>query len=177
MGDVLKLYEGRPLELKAYLAEQRATGFPDLSSQHRQFCYEYVANYDIYEAADSADIGRTAARRTFAMPMVQEFIQYLNEEKQHYSLISAAFVEAQYLNLYGKLIGAEEINMIVDGSQICGKKFHGSEAVAALRDMAKSTGFYKEEPKANVSVSVSVNDVKLTNEQKAILDKALDSSY
>jgi hypothetical protein len=149
-----------------------------LCTQHKHFCYEYITTYNIYEAADAASIARTVARRTFQKPLVQEFIQYLNAEKQHYSLISAAFIESQYLSLYGRLLGEEQINTLdKDGNEISVLKFHGPEAVSALRDMARSTGFYKEEPKTAVNVHVSLNDVKLTNDQKAVLDAALDASY
>lgn len=145
MSNLPQVFETKPEELKAWLEENRQNGFLDLSSQHKQFAFEYLKCYSHLQAADAVGIARNIALRTLKDPLVQAFIVYLNERKEHYTLIDASFIEVQYLSLYGKLIGEEDVPMVdKNGDCFVGRKFHAAEAVGALRDMAKSTKFFKE---------------------------------
>lgn len=180
MSNVSSLYEQNLDGLKDLLASNRLNGFADLPAKHRLFALEYFKEPNHYKAAEAADIGRASAIRTLRDPLVQEFLKYLREKQEHYTLIDKSFIEVQYLTLYGKLLGEDEVPMVdKDGCAFKAKKFHASEAVSALRDMAKSVEFFKDEG-AKVNVSVGVNNfatVDLTDEQKAILDAALNEQY
>lgn len=145
MANLPKTFDGNPEDLKKFLEKNRQNGFLDLQDQHKQFAQEFLRCYSHLQAADAAQIPRSIAMRVLNDPLVQCFLTYLREKKETYTLIDTAFVESQYLSLYGKLIGEEEVPM-VDKDGVCfqGKKFHASEAVSALRDMAKSTKFFKE---------------------------------
>lgn len=178
MSEISNLYSGNPDALKSWLEANRQNGFMDLPQQHRAFVLEYIKTHDRFDACDVAGISRNQSLKVLRDPLVQEFIKYLNEQKQHYSLIDASFIEVQYLSLYGKLLGEEEVAMVdKDGNTLVRKKFHASESVAALRDMAKMSGVYKEDPVSPVNVNVNLADVKLTNNQQAALDKALDDEF
>lgn len=162
-----------PGELKQFLVDERANGFLSLTQEQRIFGLSFTQGFSYLEAADKAGISRNAAARTLRDPLVACFINYLNQQKEHYSLIDASFIEVTYLNLLAKLMGEEEVPMVdKEGTPISRKVFHSSEAVALLRDMAKVSGHYKDDP--SIILNVATN---LTEEQKAILDKALDANY
>jgi phage terminase small subunit len=153
----------------------RLNGFADLTAQQRLFALEYHKEPNHLTAADAAGIGRTAAMRTFRDPLVQEFLKHLREKQEHYTLIDKGFIEVQYLSLYGKLIGEEDVAFVdKEGDTQMVRKFHASEAVSLLRDMAKTIGVLKEE---GANVTFNMNNVNLTDEQKSILDAALDAKF
>jgi len=162
-----------PDELRTFLADERENGFLSLGQIERTFALEFVASGSYIEAAEKAGIGRDRARRLLKDSHVACFINYLNQRKEHFSLIDVSFVEVQYLSLFAKLMGDDEIDLVdKEGTVSRVKKFHASEAVAALRDMAKISGHLKDDPSL-----VVINGVQLTEEQQAILNKALDERY
>lgn len=179
MSEISALYDENPEGLKAWLETNRLNGFSDLSQAERLLALEYVKTGDRFEAAKAAGIAPNRILRTLRDPLVQEFIKYLNDQRQHYSLIDASFVEVQYLSLYGKLIGEEEVPIVdKDGFVLMRHKFHASESVAALRDIAKMSGVYKEEQSAvNVNIGLGGQTVKLTPEQQAAFDEVLNDRY
>lgn len=180
MSSVTSLYEQNLNGLKEHLESNRLNGFADLPANHRIFALEYFKEPDRFKAAEVAGIAKSGALRVLRDPLVQEFLKYLRDKQEHYTLIDKGFIEVQYLNLFGKLIGEEDVQMVdKDGVAFTAKKFHASEAVSALRDMAKSINFFGDEsPKLSVNVGVNnFANVELTDEQKAILDAALDAKY
>ena len=166
-------------ELKEKLEANRLNGFAGLPANHRLFALQYHQFPDHREAAEAAGMTRASGIRVIRDPLVQEFLRHLREKQEHYTLIDKGFIEVQYLKLNGKLLGEEEVSLVdKDGCSFIAKKFHASEAVSALRDMAKSIEFFKEEPAPNVNVNVNnFVTADLTDEQKAILDAALDAKY
>lgn len=160
-------------ELSKFLAEQRENGFLDLDQNKRLFALEFVQTGSYVESAAKAGVASDTGRRWLKDPLVSCFINYLNQQKEHYSLIDASFVESQYLGLFAKLVGEEEVDIVdKDGLAIRRKKFHASEAVAALRDMAKISGHYKEDVSLNMKLTAD-----LSEDQKQILDKLLDGKF
>lgn len=173
MSTDIKPSDMRPDDLKSFLADERANGFLSLSQQQRQFAIEFTKCASHLEAADLAGIPREKALRTLRDPLVACFVNYLNQQKEHYSLIDASFIEVQYLGLLGKLMGEEEVACVdKEGTPMTRKIFEGSAAVALLRDLAKISGHYKDDPSVVVNVTPA-----LTEEQQALLDKALDERY
>lgn len=169
----IKPSEMNPADLKQFLVDERANGFLNLAQDKRAFALAFVSGASYLEAADEAGIHRTSAARTLRDPLVACFINYLNQQKEHYSLIDASFIEVQYLQLFAKLNGEIEVPLLdKEGNAMSRKVFHSSEAVTALRDMAKISGHYKDDPSILVQVQTA-----LTEEQKAVLDKALNDSY
>ena len=173
MSTDIKPSDMRPADLKSFLAEERENGFLSLTQAQRNFAIEFTKCASHLEAADHAEIPRDKALRTLRDPLVACFINYLNQQKEHYSLIDASFIEVQYLGLLSKLMGEEEVPMLdKEGTPMKRKVFHSSEAVALLRDMAKISGHYKDDPSVVVNVAA-----QLTEEQQALLNKALDERY
>ena len=159
-------------ELRSFLADQRENGFLALGQDKRLFALNFVETGSYAMASEAAMVVKDTGRRWLRDPLVSAFIAYLNQQKEHYSLIDASFVESQYLVLLAKLLGEEEVPMVnKDGAQFSAKKFHSSEAVAALRDMAKISGHYKEDSTVNVHVT------NLTDDQRRILNEKLDANY
>lgn len=173
MADDSNRYGMESGELRTYLAEQRENGFLSLDQGKRLFALEFVQSGSYVESATKAGISSETGRRWLKDPLVACFINYLNQQKEHYSLIDASFVESQYLGLFAKLIGEEEVDIVdKDGVAIKRKKFHASEAVAALRDMAKISGHYKDDPSMVLNLNTNLSD-----DQKQILDKLLDGKF
>ena len=162
-----------PSELNSYLHEQRENGFTGLSQQKRLFALRFIEACSYVEAAEAADITPETGRRWLRDPLVSCFINYLNQQKEHYSLIDAGFIETQYLRLFAKLTGEEAVPFVNrEGIESQVKRFDGAGAVAALRDMAKISGHYKEDPKVKVEIGTV-----LSEEQKKMLDDMLESNY
>lgn len=160
-------------ELSAFLAEQRENGFLALAQDKRLFALTFVETGSYVQASAAAGIQKETGKRWMTDPLVSCFINYLNQQKEHYSLIDASFVESQYLALFAKLIGEDEVDIVdKDGCAVQRRKFHASEAVAALRDMAKISGHYKEDNSLNIKITSD-----LTEEQRKLLDQALDGKY
>lgn len=177
MSTLSSLYDGNPTGLKSWLENNRLNGFADLPQAERLFALEYTKTGDRFEAGRVSGIAANRTLRTLREPLVQEFIQYLNEQKQHYSLIDASFIEVQYLTLYGRLMGEEEVAVLdKEGFVQMRHKFHASESVSALRDMAKMAGVYKDDPAVNVNIN-GVGPAELTADQKDTLDKVLDGKF
>jgi len=162
-----------PSDLKQFLVDNRENGFLSLTQAQRVFGLEFTKGATYLEAAETAGIHKSQAARTLRDPLVACFINYLNQQKEHYSLIDASFIEVTYLTLLSKLMGEEEVPMIDrEGTAMLRKVFHSSEAVALLRDMAKISGHYKDDPSIILNVQT-----QLTEEQRMILDKALDERF
>lgn len=178
MNSISDLYSGNPEGLKSWLETNRLNGFSDLPQKERLFALEFVKSGDRFEAAKRAGIASNQTLRTLREPLVQEFIQYLNAQKQHYSLIDASFIEVQYLTLYGRLMGEEEVAVLdKEGFVQMRHKFHGSESVAVLRDMAKMAGVYKDDPAVNVNINGAPAVKALTADQQDTLDRVLDDKF
>lgn len=173
MSNEIDIYAMPASELNSFLAEQRENGFVSLSQKKRLFALEFIQSGSYLEAATAAEIEAPQAKRWLKDPLVSAFINYLNQQKEHYSLIDASFVEVQYLTLFTKLIGEEEVPLVdKDGIAYSAKKFHSSDAVACLRDLAKVSGHFKEDPAVRVQV-----EGLLTEEQRAILNQKLDEHF
>lgn len=178
MNTLSDLYSGNAEGLKSWLEANRLNGFADLPQADRLFALEYVKSGDRFAAAKKAGIAVNQSLRRLREPLVIEFIKYLNEQKQHYSLIDASFIEVQYLTLYGRLMGEEEVAVLdKEGFVTMRHKFHASESVAALRDMAKMAGVVKGDgPEVNVNFGQQA-PAQLTPLQRSILDRALDDEF
>lgn len=173
MANDLSSYGMTADEQRLYLEEQRQNGFLDLPQDKRAFALEFVQSGSYVEASNAVGIQTGTGRRWLRDPLVASFIQYLNQQKEHYSLIDAGFIETQYLVLLGKLLGEEAVPMAdKEGVVFQAKKFHASEAVSCLRDLAKISGHYKEE-----GSTVNVQVTNLTEEQRRILNEKLDANY
>lgn len=173
MSDDYSMYGMNPDECATYLTEQRQNGFTALSQRDRRFALDFIQSGSYVEASKAAGVSTAVGRRLMRNPLVSAFISYLNQRQEHYSLIDAGFIETQYLSLFAKLIGEDDIPMVdKEGGQFQGKKFDGPAAVSALRDMAKISGHYKEE--SNLTVEMSA---KLTDDQRALLDKLTESKF
>ena len=173
MASASNIYGMTADEQRSFLAEERESGFIRLEQPKRMFALEFVATGSIAEACKAGGIKSDAGRRWLRDPHIAAFIHYLNQQQEHYSLINASFIETQYLSLLGKLLGEEEVALVdKDGAQFRAKKFDGSGAVAALRDLAKISGHYKED-----GTTVNVQVTTLTDAQKKFLDEKLNREY
>lgn len=174
MSNDSSTYGMTPAELSSFLAEQRENGFQGLPQKHRLFALEFSQSGSYIDASKKAEIGKETGRNLLRDPLVTCFINYLNQQKEHYTLIDAGFIESQYLQLFAKLTGEEEVPVVDKntGAQLYRHEFNGPAAVSALRDMAKISGHYKEDGTLRVELGVSLNE-----DQKRLLDKALDELY
>lgn len=173
MASALNSYGMTADEQRLYLDEQRQNGFLDLPQDKRAFALEFIQSGSYVEASNAIGIQTATGRRWLRDPLISAFIQYLNQQKEHYSLIDAGFIETQYLILLSKLLGEEAVPMVdKDGTAFLAKKFHSSEAVGCLRDLAKVSGNYKEE-----GATINVQVTSLTDEQRQILNAKLDETY
>ena len=159
-------------DYELWLKTQVDSGFPELSLAARQFAIEMIECRDHLLAADLAQIPRNQAMKMWRHPLVQAFMAYLNEKRTNYSLIDSSFIEVQYLSLFNKLMGNEEVPMVdKDGTAISRKKFHASEAVAALGAMAKAVDFFGDskpirlEHTGKDGAPIQTQNVRLTREE------------
>lgn len=173
MTDASNIYGMTADEQRLFLAEQRENGFLALDQSKRAFALEFIQSGSIAESAAVAGVTPTTGRRWAKDPLVSAFINYLNQQKEHYSLIDSSFIETQYLGLLGKLLGEEPVAMVSkDGAAFEARRFDGAAAVSCLRDLAKITGLYREE-----GTTVNVQVTNLTEEQRRMLNEKLDASY
>ena len=144
------------------LSRGQNNDFIDLAPEHRLFCLEYVANgYDKKAAAQVADISVAVANRLLRTPLPRGFIARLQDEKVFSSLITRQFVEEMYMSLVPKITGKKEVNLVsASGESFRAKKFHSSESVSLVRDMAKISGLLEEKqsgPTGAGQVNVQIN--------------------
>lgn len=166
--------EMTPEQLRSFLAEERENGFLHLDQDGRLFAIEFTRCGSVPEAADAVKISRERAKRMIRDPLVRNFINYLNQQKEHYSLIDASFIETQYLELLAMVLGKEDVAMVnKDGMTFTARAFDGNVARGVLQDLAKISGNFKDDP----SVVINQNNVNLSDSQKAALDKLLDADY
>ena len=77
--------------------------------------------------------------------MIAAYISYLQEESNVADIITNDFIRTQFLNLIPILSGQVDIPMVLaNGQQLEAKKFHSSELISVLKELAKSTKFYED---------------------------------
>lgn len=173
MSNVVRTSDISPADLKSFLADERANGFLHLSQESRLFALEFIQSGNHLDAAEAAGLPRSKGVSILRDAQVANFINYLNQQKEHYSLIDASFIEVQYLSLYSKLLGNEDVAVMDKEGDVHQRRiFHSSEAVSCLRDMAKISGHYKDDPTTVLNIHA-----QLTPEQQATLNEALDGRY
>ena len=129
------------------LAVERAEGFPSLTDQEKSLAIEWRCNgYKVGEAGEFVGLSSSVAGRILRKPLMKAFIAHMGEQIGQDRLITQAFIESAYMELLPKLNGEEEVPLVTPaGEQYSAKKFHSGEMVSVLRDLAKATGYTKEE--------------------------------
>lgn len=165
-------------DLQELIEYNRANNWPDLCAQRQLFCMRYMDSYNIYDAAEAARTNPEHAAMFLREPMVMAFIKDLQVHLDHRSVISKDFVSLQWLKMLPKLMGEENVPMVdaKTGMEYSAAKFHPSEAVALLKELGKSAGFYDNDknggdetaPALSISFSVNeaVSDVNITRGTK-----------
>ena len=139
---ILELYD--PDEVNAQIERNRKNGFEDLTLPERAFAHQYIIDYDHRRAAVDTGFGADAGIRLVRKPLIAAYIKALQDEDLVADTITRDFVRAQMLNLLPKLMGDEEIPVVLsNGANILARKFHAGEANALLRELAKAVDFYE----------------------------------
>ena len=129
-----------------------ANGFEDLTFQKRSFVRKYLETYDARKAAREVSLPVGKAHLVLREPLVDAFLAHLESHYVERSFLSKEMVLMEQLDTLEKLQGRQDIPMQhVDDEgrsyEGVGKKFHASETVALLRDLAKQSGAQVAETK------------------------------
>ncbi len=131
--------------INALIERNRREDWPDLTPEKRAFALVYVVSYNHRDAASSAGLSPDSGIRLIRDPLVSAYIREIQDKDLVSNLITEDFVRTHMVNLLPKLLGQEEVPLVdKDGSQISVKKFHPTDAVNLLKELAKSTKFYEE---------------------------------
>jgi len=132
-------------ESEALILRNKAENWPDLPPQRKAFALRYIIDYDHRAAAKEVKLNETYDLKYIREPLTSAYIAYLQEESNISNVITNDFIRTQFLNLIPMLSGQVEVPMIVGttGLQVEAKKFHASELISVLKELAKSTKFYE----------------------------------
>lgn len=144
---------------KELIERNRLSDWEDLSPEQRAFAHEYMQNgFNYREAALDTGHKPVHGYRMLRHPLVASYIQHLQDEAYDQSLLTKAFVEAQYLEIIPKLKGDVEVPAVTGmGEEVLVKKFHSAELVSVLRDLSKTTGMQTEEKLNKNAVNIQIN--------------------
>lgn len=133
-------------EARELIDRNRKQGWPDLDLGERAFALEYITDYNHRRAARETGWSPDHGLKLIRRPLVVAFIKDLQDKQSISNIVTEDFVRNMWLSILPKLMGDEEVPMVTaQGEQFRANKFHASEVNAALRELAKSTSFYKEE--------------------------------
>ena len=120
-----------PAENKQQLQREVEEGFPSLDAPMRAFALEYLENgFQAHAAGKAVGVNGNRAIRD---PLVQAYIEALQERGFITRIVTADFIAAQYLNLYDMALGNKEVPIVTgQGEQISAKKFHPELAVKCV---------------------------------------------
>lgn len=145
-------------EYNAIIERNKKSDWADLEPRERAFAYSYLADYNHRRAAQSINLSADHGIRILRRPLVSAFIQFLQERSHIANTITDDFVRTQMVNLLPKLLGQEPVPLVdKDGGEFDALKFHPSESVNLLREMAKSTKFYEGGSGQSQGVHVHIN--------------------
>lgn len=136
----------------------------DLETQDIAFALEYMIDYDYTRAAKHVGLTKAQGRALSNDPKVKRYILACLGENAQASLITEQYIQANYLRIMPMLLGDEEVPMVVQGVPVEAKQFEPAAALAALRDMAKSTNFVKNPDVDKNNISVTVNIANLVGD-------------
>ena len=132
-------------QTEALIERNKAENWPDLLPQRKAFALRYIIDYDHHSAAKETKLNPKYSLKYLREPLTAAYISYLQAESHIQNVITDDFVRTQYLNLLPMLSGQVEVPMVVgkDSDQINAKKFHSTELISVLKELAKSTKFYE----------------------------------
>lgn len=138
--------------LETQIDLNRISGWPDLTDRDKLFGIKYVESYSMKEACDHFELSTSRGFVLVREPLLAAFINDLQENMNVRSVICRDFVSLQFLKLMPKLLGEEIVDFVTkDGGTFQARKFHATESVALLREIAKSTDFFRTEEGNNSS--------------------------
>lgn len=146
-------------------------GYESLSAQQKAFAHSYLESYSISESAESVGISPSTGSKWFRDPLVNAYIADIQAEYQRRSVVDADFVRTQWLKVLPKVLGEEEVPMILsDGTQIFGRKFHSADASKVLTELSKSTKFYDggSGNTGGVTINIDLAALGVANQEKVI---------
>lgn len=133
-------------ELRALIDRNKNNGWQDLDPRERAFALEYLVHYSHRKAAEKAGYSASAGISLIRRPLVAAFIRDLQDHQSVTNIVTEDFVRNLWLTLLPKLMGEEEVPMVTSqGEAFTAKKFHASEVNSVIKELAKSTDFYKAE--------------------------------
>ena len=154
-------------EYHAIIERNEKSDWSDLEPRERAFAYSYLTDYNHRRAANDVGLGADAGIRYLRRPLVSAFIQFLQERSHIANTITDDFVRTQMLNLLPKLLGQEPVPLVdKDGGEFDALKFHPSESVNLLRELAKSTKFYEGGSGQSQGVTVIINNGAMLGDEE-----------
>lgn len=155
-----------------YIDKQIAGGWSDLELWERAFAHRYLANgTDHREAATYVNRAKSAGVSILRRPLLREFIKYLQDEQRSVSLITNAFIEANYLHVIECAKGHKKVAMVnSDGQSFTAKQYNAQALLSANKELANHIGYSKVEKPTESKVTVVVDMGALTGRTPVIID-------
>ena len=151
-------------DARHYLDNQIAKDWPDLELWERAFAHQYVTNGGNHrEAAKYINRAVSSGLSITRRPLLRAFIKHLQDEQYDVSLITPAFIEANYMYIAECARGDEKVNMVdSEGTEFSAKKYDGQLLLAVNKEMGNHIGYTKVEKSTDSKVTVIVDMGALT---------------
>lgn len=138
--------------------EARKDGFKCLSPLDKAVAIEFATTgHTLRQVA--MDIGQPLGdvRKAFSSPLVRGFIHDLQMEVAQHKIINAAWVEQQVMDMWPKLTGEEDVDLVTaKGESYTAKKFHSAEVTSILRHFS---GNSDQKKAGGVQVMINFGDM------------------
>jgi hypothetical protein len=141
------------------IESNKTNNWPDLHAQAKVFAHEFSIVGNLTKACKRVGIGREKGSRLLRDPLVDAYINDIQEAcLTDSTIITRAFVELALLDQYEKANGEVEVpNVTKDGDVIMGKWWNGSVALGVIKEMKGLAGMNRELGVDGHGVTVQIN--------------------
>ncbi len=137
MGDLQTLSNE---SLASEIAILEKEGFKSLEPKLRAFAFAYVDTYCHLKAAETIGMARSSGLAYLRNPYVLAMVNWLQERYADRNVIVRDWVASKLLEIFPKVSGEEEINLVDNGVAYTAKKFDGPTTARLISEASKLAG-------------------------------------
>lgn len=143
------------VDIGVNIERARADGWRILTPEQSKVAIEFVTSgMSIKQLAAHLGMPQAEIKRCLAQPVVRAFVSDLQAEVAKHKIINRAWVENQILELWPKLTGEEEVDVVnmKEGISFKANKFHSAEIASIIKHFSGN-----EDQKKAGGVQVVIN--------------------
>ncbi len=158
------------VDIGVNIEKARADGWVALSAEQAKVAIEFVTSgMSIKQLASHLGMPAAEIKRHLATPLVRAFVSDLQTEVAKHKIINRAWVENQILELWPKLTGEEEVDVVnmKEGVSFKANKFHSAEIASIIKHFS---GNEDQKKAGGVQVVINFGQMGVGKQPQPIID-------